>query len=73
MSDGTYTSADSDQLELDMGEPWGGRSPRGLTKGFSLRKLRHGPGEPERFTRRQKDAPTKGRNLQLWLFGDEVI
>ncbi len=49
----TYTSTDSDQLDLFEEEirrlPWRGRSPRELTRGFKALFLGHTPREHERF------------------------
>jgi len=71
MADRLTRVGDQLELQLDYG-PWGGRSPRALTRSVPDRKLRHGPGEPDRIQRRQKDAPTEGRDLQLWLFDERT-
>ena len=52
---------DQRQLELDLfpGEPWGGRSPRVLTKGYSPLFLRQKPPKAMRLVE-------VGDQLELW-------
>ena len=59
-----------DQLQLDMGEPWGGISPRLLCR-VNLDSRFGGTG------RASRDAPVvkssdRREVLQLWLFSDEA-
>ena len=61
-----------EQLELELGMPWQGRSPRFLTRAFLDRRF-GGTGRVNRDESRVlRERPDQREDLQLWFFEDRI-
>ena len=62
-----------DQLQLHLGEPWNGTSPRYLTRAFLNRTIGGTGRAHQDALKAHEPKPSWKEDHQLWLFDGEVI